>query len=208
VTGFDPGAVALVLDDPRRQFVASTVAREVAFALESRLTDPGVIRERVRETLEEFAVHGLGDREPLRVSAGEQQLALLAAALAPGPALLLLDDPFVYLDPGTAFSCWRRVQSLVARGRISAAVLATHDVELASTADAVAVLGEGRVLDWGVTADVLARPLPAGLAPALSWRVERGLRVAGYDLVPGESTPESLATRVAWACLPGSGPVG
>jgi len=205
VRGFDATAVALVTEDPRRQFVAPTVAGEIAFALESRLTDVEQIARRTAEALAEFALESLGDRDPLHLSAGEQQIALLAAALAPGPRLLLLDDPFAYLDPGTARECWSRVERLVARGRIAAAVLATHDVELAAEAGAAAVLHEGRLAAWGPPEFVLRGPLPPGLGVPLAVRVERSLENGGRALVPGSVDAGSLAARVAWSSLPGPG---
>jgi len=205
VSGFDPEATALITEDPRRQFVAGTVSGEVEFSLESRITDPAGIRQRADAALGEMGIRALCDRDPLRLSAGEQQLALLAAALAPSPRLLILDDPFVYLDPGSAHTIWRVVAGLLARGRVAAVVLATHDVEMAAVADQVAVLDGGSVVARGRPEDVLRGSLPAALAIPVGVRIERALAATGGNLVPGGLDPEELGARLAWDSRTGPG---
>src|SRR5690606_27557234 len=55
-------------------------------------------RERIRETLELVGLADLAGRYPHQLSGGQQQRAALARALAPEPAVLLLDEPFSNLD--------------------------------------------------------------------------------------------------------------
>ena len=94
-----------------------------------------------------LAAMGLADRQshrPGRLSGGEQQRVAIARALANDPNLLLADEPTGNLDPGTAAEVF---DILVARVREQglAAVIATHNPELAKKMDRILVLDGGRL---------------------------------------------------------------
>jgi putative ABC transport system ATP-binding protein len=94
-----------------------------------------------------LAAVGLGEREhhrPAQLSGGEQQRVALARAFAPGPALLLADEPTGNLDGATG----ARVLELLAKLRADSGttmVLVTHDPEVAARADRRIHLRDGRV---------------------------------------------------------------
>jgi energy-coupling factor transporter ATP-binding protein EcfA2 len=93
----DP-ALAVVMQDPPSQLLQSTVADELAFTsrnLGRGGADTGV---RVRSVADELGLTGDLDRDPKTLSAGGQQLVLLAAALVSDPAVLLADEPAAHLD--------------------------------------------------------------------------------------------------------------
>ncbi len=121
------------------------VAANVTFGL-SRASRSA---RRADELLELVGLAGFGRRHPHELSGGQQQRVALARALAPQPRLVLLDEPFSALDAGLRASVRHDVrEALHATG--ATAVLVTHDQEEAlSTADLVAVMHEGRVLDAG-----------------------------------------------------------
>ena len=87
----------------------------------------------------------LADRRIDRISGGERQRAVLAMALAQEPAVLLLDEPTAHLDPAHQLSTMELVRSL-ARDRGLAVLTIVHDVNLATLADRVAVLRDGRIV--------------------------------------------------------------
>jgi cobalt/nickel transport system ATP-binding protein len=88
------------------------------------------------------------ERHPYALSGGEQRRLALAGVLAMRPRLLLLDEPFVSLDPGTRRQLADILERLKAAG--VTLLLATHDVDLAwALCDELMVLGEGRVVAAG-----------------------------------------------------------
>ncbi len=194
--GFDPRRVALILEDPESQFVGGTVAGELEFALENLGLGGRELQDRRDAALAEFGLTALAGRDPLRLSAGEQQLCLLAAAWVLDPPLILLDDPFLYLGPGAGLVHWRKITARVREGKIGAVLLATHDGEAALEADRVGVLEDGRLRVWDVPARALAARLPETVAPPLGLWLEGKLRSLGWRLPGTGWTAEAMAERV------------
>jgi lipoprotein-releasing system ATP-binding protein len=92
---------------------------------------------------------GLGHRlehRPAELSGGEQQRVALARALANAPRLLLADEPTGNLDPETSGRVFDVLMDLV-RGAGLAALIATHNPDLAARMDRVLRLDAGRIVD-------------------------------------------------------------
>jgi energy-coupling factor transporter ATP-binding protein EcfA2 len=96
------GTVASVFQDPEDQVVFTIVENEVAFGLENIGVAPARIRDRALEALRAVGADHLAGRRTHELSSGELQRVCVAAALALGPALLLLDEPTSQLDPDGA----------------------------------------------------------------------------------------------------------
>ena len=125
-------------------------------------------RDRVTEMLDlvELPSH-LAGRYPHELSGGQQQRVALARALAPGPALVLLDEPFSSLDAGLREETGRAVVRAV-RAAGAAALLVTHDQgEALSLADQVAVMADGHFLQVGTPLGVYLDPADAAVATFL-----------------------------------------
>ncbi|MBL6958034.1 MAG: ABC transporter ATP-binding protein [Rhodospirillales bacterium] len=103
-------------------------------------------RERSRELLDWM---GLGERashRPGKLSGGEQQRVAIARALANGPKLLLADEPTGNLDPHTAADVFSVLLKLT-KGAGLAALIATHNPELAGRMDRTVRLDEGVLIE-------------------------------------------------------------
>lgn len=142
--------VGLVFQIPELQLFAPSAREDVAFG-PRRLGWP---QERVDEAVAEaLELVGLppgefGERHPYALSGGEQRRLALAGVLAMRPRLLLLDEPFVSLDPGTRHELAAILGRL--RGAGVTMVLATHDVDLAwALCDELLLLANGRVAAAG-----------------------------------------------------------
>jgi lipoprotein-releasing system ATP-binding protein len=94
-----------------------------------------------------LAAFGLAGREghrPGKLSGGEQQRVAIARALANRPRVLLADEPTGNLDVGTADRVFNELLHAV-RGQGVAALIATHNPDLAARMDRVVTLHEGRI---------------------------------------------------------------
>jgi ABC-type proline/glycine betaine transport systems, ATPase components len=128
--------------------------------------DTDRVRARVSEML---ALVGLpeeeyGARYPSELSGGQQQRVGLARALAADPPLMLMDEPFSAVDPITRDRLqndFLRLQRTVAK----TVVFVTHDIdEAVKMADRVAVMRDGRLVQFASPAELLANPVDAFVA--------------------------------------------
>ncbi len=133
---------------------------------------------RVEAMLELAGLPGLGGRMPHELSGGQQQRVALARALAPAPSVVLLDEPFANLDAALRVTIRTEVRRIL-REAGATAMFVTHDQEEAlSTADTVAVMRAGRVVQVGVARRDLPQPgRPVG--GPLRGRRQRPARGAG-----------------------------
>jgi len=102
-------------------------------------------RARAREILAAFGLAGREHHRPGKLSGGEQQRVAIARALANAPRILLADEPTGNLDVATADRVFNELLEQV-RGRGLAALIATHNPDLARRMDRVVTLEEGRVV--------------------------------------------------------------
>jgi len=121
----------------------------------------------VEETAMMLGIADLGNRYPRALSGGEAQRVALARALAPGPRLLLLDEPFASLDAPTRLRLRRDVRALL-QTTGTPAILVTHDrTEALAMGDMAAIVIGGRVRQVGAVSDVFSRPADAEVAASL-----------------------------------------
>jgi osmoprotectant transport system ATP-binding protein len=117
-------------------------------------------RERVAVVLEMVGLpeSKFGRRKPAELSGGQRQRVGVARALAADPDLLLMDEPFGALDPGTRESIHDEFLRLQAHLR-KTVVLVTHDIaEAGKLADDIVVLDRGRIAQRGPLAELLLHP--------------------------------------------------
>ncbi len=105
---------------------------------------PAAARRRAAELLEALGLGARLHHRPGRLSGGEQQRVAIARALANRPRLVLADEPTGNLDPSTAKEVYALLRRS-ARAEGAAVLLATHNLELASQADGIWALQEGRL---------------------------------------------------------------
>ena len=139
-------------------FKHMTVFENVAFGLRVRHWTNGAVADRVNELLHLVRLESLGDRYPAQLSGGQRQRIALARALAPRPAVLLLDEPFGALNARvrTELRQWlRRLHDEVP----VTTIFVTHDQEEAfEVADRVVVMNAGRVEQAGTPDEVFEHP--------------------------------------------------
>ncbi len=142
-----------------------TAARNVGFGLKH------LPRDQAAATVDRWiGLLGLADRAgayPHELSGGEQQRVAIARALAPEPAAILMDEPFSGLDPALSGSVREAALAAVRAAGIPA-LMVTHDpAEALESADQIAILSGGRLLQSGTAEDVYRRPASLASARAL-----------------------------------------
>ena len=135
-----------------------TVARNVAYGLETRRLGRARVEARVDELLDLVHLRPHKQRYPAQLSGGEQQRVALARALAPSPSLLLLDEPLSALDARVRLALRHEMKALQRRLGITT-IMVTHDQEEALTmADRIVVMNHGVVEQIGAPADIYTEP--------------------------------------------------
>lgn len=144
-------------------FDSLSVGDNIAYGLYEhyRLSDDDV-RARVAECLAWVGLPGIEAMRPADLSGGMKKRVGLARALAPGPEVILYDEPTTGLDPTNT----RRINELIAslRQRLGVtSIVITHDMESAlAVSDRVALLSRGRIV-LTVDADEARRAPPPAL---------------------------------------------
>ena len=103
-------------------------------------------RERAMQLLDYMRIAPRAEHRPPELSGGEQQRVAIARAVANAPLLLLADEPTGNLDPETSSYVFEALEALVRQSGL-AALIATHNHELAARMDRIVTLREGRIED-------------------------------------------------------------
>ena len=148
---------------------------------------------RVREVLEMVHMDGFERRMPHELSGGQQQRVALARALAPGPEVILLDEPFSNLDASLRSKVRAEVRQVL-RDAKATAIFVTHDQEEAlSMADQLAVMTDGRVLQVGSPHEVYGAPASRRVAEL----------VGEANFLDGSVKAGSVTTPIGTIAAPG-----
>ena len=148
-------------------FPHMTIADNVAFGLKMAGCPKSEIGERVTQALATVRLAGMDARYPNQLSGGQQQRVALARSLVTNPKVLLLDEPLGALDKNLRESMQFELRQLQQTLGITT-VLVTHDQEEALTmSDQVAVMRDGRLIQFGPPSDVYHRPMSRFVAEFL-----------------------------------------
>jgi iron(III) transport system ATP-binding protein len=177
-----------------------TVAENIGFGLRRSERRSG---GRINRALDLVGLdRAYAGRQPGQLSGGEQRRVALARALAPQPAVVLLDEPFSGLD--AALRAETRAAVLAAMdGTDTTAVLVTHDqAEALSMGDQVAVLRAGRLIQTAPPADLYHAPADldvarfVGEAVVLPGEVRSGTVSCDLGRLAVRGTPEEGFVQV------------
>ncbi len=133
-----------------------TVAENIAFGL--RLRDRGARDRRVGKLLDLIGLHDLARTFPHELSGGQQQRVAIARALAPGPRVILLDEPFSSLDPELRQTLPRELREIFRQDGVTV-LMVTHDQDEAfAMADEIGVMRAGRLEQWATAYQLYHEP--------------------------------------------------
>ena len=135
-----------------------TVLRNVTFGLEVRGKSFSEAKLIAREYLKMLKLEGLEDRYPHQLSGGQRQRVAIARALAPGPEILLMDEPFGSLDYMLREELLWEMRELFSENRFTV-IYVTHDHHEALTlAENLVLMIDGSVVREGPVEEVLSDP--------------------------------------------------
>lgn len=132
---------------------------------------------------------------PHELSGGEQQRVALARALAPGPDVMLLDEPFSGLDRRLRAEL-RETSAAALRASEAATLLVTHDAEEAlALADQIALMSEGRIIQTGAPDALYLKPASLAAARLLGdvEAFDAVVRAGAADTVLGKTDADGQA---------------
>jgi ABC-type sulfate/molybdate transport systems ATPase subunit len=186
-------AVGVVFQD-LALFPHLTVLENVAYGCRSRPSDSVDARvrtsrvegrRRAAETLERFGIEHLARTRPRSLSGGEAQRVAVARAVAAEPVVLLLDEPLSALDPQTkarvGADLWGHLKTLGLP-----TIVVSHDfADVVGLADRVAVMEDGRIVQAGMSRDLLEGPVTPFVAA-----------LTGVNFFPGVAVPRDNLTEV------------
>ena len=135
------GRMSMVFQEPEYQFLASTVAEELAIGPRAVGMTEEEIAPLVEEHMEALGLTRLARANPMTLSGGEKRRLSVATALISAPELLILDEPTFGQDRGTWLGLVRLLRAALARGVTLVSI--THDPAF------VAAMGQ-RVVDLGL----------------------------------------------------------
>ena len=192
--------VAMVSQAPRI-FTHMSVAANVAFPLRVRGVGRAEARAAALEQLRAVGIADLANKRASDLSGGQAARVAIARALVFRPEVLILDEPTAALDVEATAQV-----SAVLRERLAGAgittLLVSHDIaEVLSLASHMIVMGEGRIVEEGEPARVLASPASVFAA-----------RLAGLNIVSGPpvARPGMVGVRIGegvlWAASDSVGP--
>ncbi len=135
-----------------------TVGENVSFGLEEQKVPKVDIARRVKDALASVQMEKYAERKPSQLSGGQQQRVALARALVVRPRCLLLDEPLSNLDAKLRLEMRKEIRRVCKEFKLTT-IYVTHDqAEALSTADRIAILQSGHILQVGAPREVYKRP--------------------------------------------------
>jgi len=173
------------------------IMENIAFGIDRTIFTKDQIRQTTKEMLALTGMEGFGHRMPHQLSGGQQTRVALARALAIKPSIVLMDEPFAALDAELRTELRTDVINLL-RSQNTTAILVTHDREEGLvSADVIALMREGKIVQSGTPEDVYSSPISPALAistgDALILQAsERADGSTDYILNPIKSSSQSI----------------
>jgi len=150
--------VGFVFQEPTNQFsgVSARVDEEVAFGMSMTGFPREEMLKRIEDSLRQVGLEGLEERSPFELSGGQQQRLAIATVLAVKPEVIVMDEPTAQLDPVGKTEVLETMRALNKEGYTI--IVAEHEIEeLATFADRIVALNEGRIISEGSARGVLTQ---------------------------------------------------
>lgn len=171
-----------------------TAAQNIAFGL--RHLDRTARHKRVSDMLDLVGLGHVAGQHPHQLSGGQQQRVAVARALAPDPAVLLMDEPFSNLDVELRERLSLEVRSILKEAGTTALIVTHDQSEAFALADRIGLMREGKIEQWDTPYNLYHRPASRYVARFIGQGV----------LVPGRVTDVDCI-HIPLGCLPPRSPL-
>ncbi len=139
-------------------FPNMTVEGNIAFGLNLRKMDKGLVQDKVKQAIARVELNGKEKHMPHELSGGQRQRVALARALVMEPRILLLDEPLSALDARIRRHLRQQIRQLQQELQLTT-IFVTHDQEEALTmSDRIFLMNSGRIEQSGSPEQLYARP--------------------------------------------------
>jgi iron(III) transport system ATP-binding protein len=170
-----------------------TVYENVVFGLKLRRVPVAEARSKVRAVLALVNLAGFEERLPSELSGGQQQRVALARSLVVEPGILLLDEPLSNLDAKLRERMRGELKELQRRTGITF-VYVTHDqAEALALSDRIAVMQQGRLVQFGTPREVYERPASRQVADFMGL-----VNLVRATVAAADGTRLTLTTSAGW----------
>ncbi len=138
--------VGIVFQNPDIQLLSTTVEQDISFGLFNLGYDKETVKEKLNKVLKELEIEKLKDEYTQKLSYGQKRKVAIAGVLAMEPEIILLDEPFSFLDVDGAKEVYKLLLSLNQKGKTI--VVVTHNTNFAkSFADKIYIVENGKISD-------------------------------------------------------------
>ncbi len=137
-------------------FDSMTAVENVAFPIREHTNlSEKEIKELARKKLEMVKLFDVEDKMPHELSGGMKKRVGLARAIALDPEIIIYDEPTIGLDPPTGNAIYDLILDMQKQLKVTSIII-THDVPaIFSVADKVAVLSDGKIIEYGTPDDIM-----------------------------------------------------
>ena len=180
------GEIGMVFQDFEAQLFSTTVAHEVAFAMERVGMPREEILARLDRALDAVGLRGFEHRDPTTLSGGQKQRLAIASVLALRPRLVVLDEPTTDLDPEGRAEVFALIHRMREQG--ASLIVIEHEAEELRQCDRVVILREGAIIAEGT---------PATVMPQIELLEECGINAPSLDRVMRVLEIEHHPTSIA-----------
>jgi energy-coupling factor transport system ATP-binding protein len=140
--------IGIVFQNPDNQFVALTVADDIAFSMENHCINRSTMMERLIRYAELLGISELLDKHPGELSGGQKQRAVIAAVLAVEPKIIVFDEASSMLDEQSKHALLNLLRDMRESGKYTIITI-THDFDEMIASDRIIAISDGSIIGDG-----------------------------------------------------------
>lgn len=199
--------IGLVLSSPENQLISSSIEEDVAFGLENMNLPSQEIAQRTQEALKLWGLWELKDVPAHHLSAGQQQMLVIAGIMVTQPRYLIIDEGTSMIDLQGRSMVLDAIKKINKENGVGV-IHISHELSDFTGADSIAILDKGKIVwEGGPSKLHHLEPLLVSLGMELPplIKLKTLMLNSGYDISDDALTVEEMAEEIARIARPGRG---